>query len=178
MREILGLISFIIIAIGSIHAQKENLNFSIGPQYAVLTFPGIKSPAIGAGISLEHFLNRKTAETIDISYNYFKGNIINSFQHDTISGFSIMPVLAVCKYFLSDHVYISGGAGLVIGLHNAGNHAALSPGIALLVPVSLRSKIDIGVKLTGVPSGFSFSENTFLNKGGYSFLAFRGAYAF
>ena len=89
-----------------------------------------------------------------------------------------MPVLPGVKYFVTDKFYASGALGIVIGIHNAANHFALSPGIGLLVPISEKSKIDLGLKLTGVPRGYSFSENIFLNKGGYSYLTFRIAYVF
>jgi hypothetical protein len=178
MKKIPVLLSFIITATTGTYAQHKKLNFSIGPEVSVPTFSGITSPGIGGSISLEHFFSGKIAATIDISYNYFKGNVFDFFKQDTINGFSVMPVLVGGKYFFTDKFYISGAAGLIIGLHNAGNHLALSPGAGFLIPVSASSKIDLGVNLTGVPVGYSFSENSFLNKGGYSFLSFRIAYVF
>ena len=158
--------------------RSKKLKFSIGPEFSVPTFSGITSSGVGGGISLEHFFNKKIAGTIDISYNYFKGNVFDFYKHDTLNGFSIMPVLAGGKYFFTNKFYISGAAGLIIGLHNAGNHLALSSGTGWLIPVSANSKIDLGVKLTGVPAGYSFPENSFLNRGGYSFLTFKIAYVF
>jgi hypothetical protein len=178
MKKIPVLLSFMFVMLSSMYAQNKNLKFSIGPEYSVPTFSGSTSSGVGGGISLEHFFNRKIAVTIEISYNYFKGNIADFYKHDTINGFSIMPVLIGGKYFFTNKFYVSGAAGLIIGWHNAANHLGLSTGAGLLIPVSARSQIDLGVKLTGVPTGYSFPENSFLNKGGYSFITFKAAYVF
>lgn len=166
------------IAVSSINAQSQKLKFSIGPEFLVPTFSGIPSSGVGGGICLEQFFNKKIAGAIDINFNYFRGNVFDFYKKDTIKGFSIMPVLAGGKYFFTNKFYLSGAIGLIIGLHNAGNHLALSPGTGLLIPVSATSKIDLEVNLTGVPTGYSFPENNFLNKGGYSFLTFKAAYVF
>lgn len=174
------LVSFLIIfsATITVHAQMHETKFSIGPEVAVPTYAGITSNGIGGGVTLEYFLNKKIAFTGGISFNHFNGDVFNNFKHDTINGFSVMPVLLGAKYFIVHSLYVSGSAGVIVGLRNAGNHLALSPGAGLEIPVSAKSGIDVGVKLIGVPTGYSFSENSFLNKGGYSFLTFRVAYLF
>ena len=178
MKKTLSLLMIIFFAIRDTHAQSHKVKFAIGPEVSVPTYSGISSIGIGGGTYLEYFLNKKLAVTGDISFNYFKGNIFDFFKNDTINGFSIMPVLAGGKYFFTDKFYAAASAGLIIGLRNAGNHLALSPGAGIVIPFSETSAIDIGVKLIGVPRGYSFSENSFLNKGGYSFLTFRIAYVF
>lgn len=178
MKKTLSLLMIIFFAVSDTNAQSHKIKFAIGPEVSVPTYSGISSSGIGGGTYLEYFLNKKLAVTGDISVNYFKGNIFDFFKNDTINGFSIMPVLAGGRYFLTDKFYAGALAGLIIGLHNAGNHLALSPEAGIMIPFSSASAIDFGVKLIGVPRGYSFSENSFLNKGGYSFLTFRIAYVF
>jgi hypothetical protein len=176
MKNITAL-SFLILMI-SFRAQSQKVHYSIGPEFSLPTFSGIPSYGTGAGFSLGYYFNKRIEGDIGISYNYFKGNVSDVFKHDTIRSFSIMPILFRGKYFFGDKFYVSGAVGLVIGLHHAANHFALSPGTGVLIPVSAKSKIDLGVLLIGVPAGYSFSENNFLNKGGYSFITFRIAYVF
>ena len=176
MKNITAL-SFLILMI-SVRAQSQKLHYSIGPEFSLPTFSGISSHGGGAGAGLGYSFNKKIEGDIEISYSHFKGNVPDFFKHDTINGFSIMPILFRGKYFFGDKFYVSGAAGLVVGMHNAANHMALSPGTGVLIPVSSNSKIDLGVLLIGVPAGYSYPENNFLNRGGYSFLTFRIAYVF
>ncbi len=167
-----------IMLLPGIYAQNKKMKFSIGPQISLPTYTGINSSGIGGGLSTEHSFNKKIGGFVDVSYNYFNGNVYDLFKHDTIKGFGIMPVFLGAKYFLTNRFYMSGAAGIVIGINNAGNHAALSPGAGLIVPISTTANMDVGVRLIAVPTGFSFPENSFLNKGGYSFLSLRIAYQF
>lgn len=178
MKKILLSLFLIFSATVIVHAQVHETKFSIGPEVAVPTYAGITSNGIGGGVTLEYFLNKKVAVTGGISFNHFKGEVFNNFKHDTINGFSVMPVLFGAKYFIIHSFYVSGSAGVIVGLHNAGNHLALSPGVGIEIPVSSKTGVDVGVKLIGIPTGYSFSENSFLNKGGYSFLTCRLAYIF
>ncbi|MEO7045557.1 MAG: hypothetical protein ABI091_09655 [Ferruginibacter sp.] len=178
MKKILQILTLLIISVSNTDAQSHHVNFSIGPEYSLPTFSGISSCGIGAGISIEHFFNKRVEGVVAVSYGYFKGDVFDFYKNDTIKGFAVMPVLLGIKYFVSDKFYVSGAAGMVVGVHNAGNHLALSPGIGFLIPFSPHSKIDAGVKLIGIPRGYSFSENSFLNKGGYSYLTFKIAYIF
>ncbi len=162
----------------NVSAQSQKVKFSIGPEVSLPTFSGITSSGSGGGISIDHFFSKKLAGFIGISVNHFKGGVADIFKNDTINGFTVMPILAGAKYFFTDKFYASGSAGIIVGIRNAGNHLALSPGAGILIPVSATSAFDLGVKLIGVPTGYSFSENSFLNKGGYSFLTFRIAYVF
>lgn len=159
-------------------AQSGGIKFSIGPEICLPTYAGITSNGIGGGVTLDYFLNKKIAVTGGISFDHFKGDVFDNFKNDTINGFSVMPVLIGVKYFVIHSFYVSGSAGVIVGLHNAGNHLALSPGAGIEIPVSAKAGFDVGVKLIGVPTGYSFSENSFLNKGGYSFLTLRVAYLF
>lgn len=178
MRKILILSVSIIFIISNIDAQSKKLNFSIGPEFSIPTFSGISGTGFGGGITIGHFLNKRIEGNIAISFNHFNGDVFNFDKTDTVKGFSIMPVLPGIKYFVTHKFYASGAVGMVIGIHNAANHFALSPGVGLLIPFSEKSKIDLSLKLIGVPTGYSFSENVFLNKGGYNYLTFRLAYLF
>jgi hypothetical protein len=178
MKKIFLLLSVVITTVSSTSAQDQKIKFSAGPLLAIPTYNGITSTGIGGGAGLHYFVSKKISGIIDVSFTYFKGDVLNNFTDDTVKGFTIMPVLAGAKYFITNLFYLSASTALVIGLHNAGNHLALSPGAGIEIPVSSTSGIDLGLKLIGVPTGYSFSENSFLNKGGYSFLTFRIAYLF
>ena len=172
------MLTITICAINNTHAQNKKISFSIGPEFSVATFSGISGTGIGAGITIEHFFNKRIEGNIAISFNRFNNDVFNFDKTDTLKGFSVMPVLPGIKYFITNKFYASGAIGMVIGIHNAANHFALSPGIGLLIPFSEKSKIDMNIKLIGVPAGYSFPENIFLNKGGYSYITFRVGYVF
>lgn len=176
MKKIQVTLLFIVAV--SANAKSQNLNFSIGPEYSISTFKGISSNGIGGGVSIGHFFTKRVEGNISLSFNYFNGDVFNFDKTDTVVGFGIMPLLAGIKYFVTKKFYASGAMGMVIGINNAANHFALSPGIGFLYPLSQKSKLDLNVKLVGIPTGYSFSENIFLNKGGYSYLSFRVAYVF
>ncbi len=178
MKTTFIVITIIVLSTSATRAQRHEIKLSAGPEISIPTYSGISSGGIGGGISLDYFLTGKIALTGSISVNYFKGNVLNPFKNDTVSGFSLAPILVGGKYFFTEKFYAGGSAGLVVGLHHAANHLALSPGAGMIIPVSSTSGIDLGVRLTGVPRGYSFSENSFINKGGYSFLTFRVAYVF
>ncbi len=160
----------------NINAQNPKVQLAIGPEFLQPTYSGISSSGIGGGVEAGYFLNKKFEININLSYHHFNGDVIDFYKKDTIHGFSIIPVLPGLKYFITKRLYANAAAGIVVGAKNAGNHFALSPSVGLLLPVSSKSAIDIGIKLIGVPLGYSFSENIFLNKGGYSYLGFRVAY--
>jgi len=178
MRKILILIVSVFVIVNNTDAQSKKINFSIGPEFSQPTFSGISGNGIGGGISIGYFFNKRIEGNVAISFNHFNSDVFNFNKTDTVNGFTIMPFLPGIKYFITDKFYASGAVGMVIGINNAANHFALSPGIGFLIPFSEKSKIDISLKLIGVPTGYSFPENIFLNKGGYSYLTFRLAYLF
>jgi hypothetical protein len=145
MKKILIILLIIFYAISNIDAQNKKLNFSIGPEFSVPTFSGISGTGFGGGISLELFFTKRIEGNVAISITHFNGDVFNFNKTDTVKGFSIMPVLPGIKYFVTDKFYASGAVGMVIGIHNAANHFALSPGIGLLTPFSEKSKIDLSL---------------------------------
>jgi hypothetical protein len=172
------LLIFFVIAVVNVDAQNKKLSFSAGSEYLIPTYSGISANGYGGGFTAGFFFSRHWGGTFNVSLDHFNGRVVDLFKNDTIQGFSIMPVMPGIKYFVSHKFYLSADVGMIIGIHNAGNHFAVSPGIGVLFPVNKKSKVDFSVKLLGVPRGYTFSENTFLNGGGYSYLAFKAAYVF
>ncbi len=178
MKKIFVLILIVMLVVSNLKAQSKKTFFSIGPELSIPTFSEISGSGIGGGISIEHFFSKRIDGNLTISLVHFSNNVFNFNKSDTLKGFSVLPVLPGLKYFITERLYAGGAAGMVIGIHHAASHFALSPEIGLLFPVSAKAKIDIGAKLIGVLKNTSFPENIFLNRGGYSFVTFRAAYIF
>lgn len=122
--------------------------------------------------------NKKFSIISDIDINAFNSDVKNQITNKTAEGFIIMPVLAGVKWSALDNVYFPGQAGVAIGLKNAGTNISLSPGLGYLVKVDGKPKLDVGLRVIGVLPQASIPENTFLEKGGYSFLSLQLAYQF
>lgn len=170
---------FILILVTSIGmAQKNRLVVSAGPAILIPTYSEINSAGFGFGAGVEYKLNKKIAIASDIDINIFNSKVKNIFTNKITDGFIIMPVLVGVKWNAFNNFYFTGKAGLVAGLKNAGTNFSLSPGLGYLVNINGKQKLDVGLKLVGVLPMSSIPENTFLEKGGYSFLSLKLAYRF
>lgn len=176
LKKVLALLLFIMNVVTS--AKSQRISFSAGPEFSMPISSKISSNGYGGSVALGYFFLKKIEGYFTISYNHFGGDVVDHFKNDTITGFTVMPILPGIKFFVTDKFYLAGAMGIVVGIRNAGNHFALSPGAGLLIPVTRKSKIDLGIKLIAVPLGYSFSENNFLNKGGYSYLTMKAGYVF
>jgi len=178
MKKIVAIVFSLTVAVNFGKAQKNNVLFSVGPAILIPSYSGINSNGFGVGASFEYVLTKKVSIASDIDINFFTSNIKNVFTHKVTNGFAIMPVLAGVKWGAVKNIYLSGKAGMAVGLKNAGTNLTLSPGIGYLFNIKGKQKIDMGIRLIGVLPKASLPENTFLEKGGYSFLAFKLAYQF
>lgn len=170
MKTAFLLLAFICLACASL-AQRTR--FSIGPEYSLATFKEFPSNGIGGSIAVEFRSKKKISANIETGYNYFKGTVVNSFKHDTTHGFGFIPVLAGIKFSAGNKFYGTMRAGLIFG--NSLTAYALSPALGVMLPSRHTPKVDIGVRLIGVPGVPAILENTFLESGGFSYLNFRAA---
>ena len=158
-------------------AQRRTI-FSIGPELSVSTHNQIPSPGIGASVGMEVRSFTRISITSEISYNHFNGEVINKFTDDTIRGFSKMPIVAGIKGKIWKGAYLVVRGGLGIGLKNAATSFAFAPGAGWLLHRNEKPFLDLGIRWMLTPGLPSFSENSILNRGGYSYLNFRIAYVF
>lgn len=170
---------FILIFVSSIAvAQKNKLVVSAGPVLLIPTYSEINSAGFGFGADVEYKLNKKIAIASDIDINIFNSNVKNIFTNKITNGFIIMPLLVGVKWTAFKNFYFTGKTGVVAGLKNAGTNFSFSPGLGYLININGKQKLDVGLKLVGVLPMSSIPENTFLEKGGYSFLSLKLAYRF
>lgn len=175
-RTLFLLICFL--TVNLIIAQDRKFRLSANVSLSIPTYTEISSMAIGLGANGEFAINRKWATLITADFHHFFGTVINHFNQDTIKGFSILPVMAGLKIYPNEKFYLGAQAGVSVGLQHAGNCPAIGAFTGILVPLKGGNKVDIGLKFTGIMRQTSFPENTFLNRGGYSFLSGRIGYFF
>jgi hypothetical protein len=159
-------------------AQDHKFRLSANLSLSVPTYKEISSMAIGFGANGEFAINKRWATLFSADFHHFYGTVIDHFKNDTIKGFSILPVMAGLKYYAKEKFYLGAQAGVSVGLQHAGNCPAIAAFTGMLLPLRNDKKMDIGLKFTGIKRQTSFPENTFLNRGGYSFLSGRIGFFF
>jgi hypothetical protein len=157
-------------------AQKNSLAVSVGTAKLIPTYTGISSIGFGFSTSVDYKLTKNISFISDIDVDIFNSKVKNNFTNKITDGFIIMPVLVGAKWNAFSNFYFTSKAGFVTGLKNAGTNFSLSPGLGYLININGNRKLDIGLKLVGVLPKSSIPENTFLERGGYSFLSLRVAY--
>jgi len=178
MKKILMSVYVLLLTTSSGIGQKNRPVYSAGPAILIPTYSQIKSPGLGFGLKVDFKPHKKLSFVSDIGINAFNGDIVNQFTNKIVKGLIIMPVLAGVKWSASKNLYFAGLAGVAFGLENAGTNFSLSPGMGYLLKFGGKRMADLGLRLTGVLPKTSIPENTFLEKGGYSFLSLRLAYQF
>jgi hypothetical protein len=174
MKRALLLLTFFCFACCAV-AQNSRTRFSIGPEFSLPTYKEFPSNGVGGSIAVDFRSRHRVSANIETGYNYFKGTVINEFKHDTTRGFGFVPILAGVKLSLANKYYASMRAGITLG---SSVGFTLSPAVGVMLPNRLSPKIDLGIKLIGVPGMPSIPENTFLDRGGFSYLSFRAAIVF
>jgi hypothetical protein len=159
-------------------AQDHKFRLSANAYLSIPTYKEISSMAIGFGAGGEFAINKKWATIFTADFHNFYGTVIDHFNKDTIKGFSILPLMAGLKFYTNEKFYLGAQAGVSVGLKHAGNCPAIAAITGMLVPLKNGNKVDIGLKFTGIKRQTSFPENTFLKRGGYSFLSGRIGYFF
>ncbi len=187
MRIIFFLILICLLACVRSNAQYKKADTEIGLNFSKPSyFKGAEtSNAIGFGLDVKREWNftSRFSFTADAGFNYFQGDytyykFMGSPKDTVIKNFSIVPVLAGLKYYFAGNFYLSGEAGIVIkASRNAGTRLALVPSAGWMLPLG-NSKIDLGIRLTNIISGYGTPESSGLKNGGYGFWSLRAAYGF
>lgn len=126
----------------------------------------------GPGVSLKGIraISQHFNGTVSLGYNYFKGDVKywdGSWDND----FALVPLLLGVRYGLRK-VFIGFEGGMVIkASSNASTIFAIAPSFGYR-----NKKFSSELRLLQVPGMPSFSENSFLKKGGYGFLGLRLSY--
>jgi hypothetical protein len=102
----------------------------------------------------------------------------NLFTDEITDGFILMPMMIGVKWRPGNNLYFAGKVGAVAGLKNASTNFAAAPGVGYLVNMKGKQKPDVALNLVCAAGMASIPENTFLDKGGYSFLSLKLAYRF
>lgn len=171
-------LSAVFIACSLLLAAQKRAIFSIGPELSISTYHAMPSNGIGGSAGVQLHPNKKISFVADIGYNRFSGQVVNIFTKDTVNSFAIMPVLAGARYTFRDKFYFAVRAGYALGAHNARGSLAFSPAAGWVVFGKNKPLLDFGLRWIGLLPTPSYPENTFLNKGGYSYLNLRIAYLF
>jgi len=168
MRTTFLLLGFICLTCTSIAQRKVRL--TIGPEFSLPAYKEFPSNGIGGSIAVEFRSKNRFSATIETGYNHFWGSYVNVWKHDTTRGFSFVPILAGARYSAGEKFYASMRAGLTLGTTVG---FTLSPAAGVVLPNRRNPKIDLGVRLIGVVGMPSIPENSFLDRGGFSYLNFR-----
>jgi hypothetical protein len=119
----------------------------------------------GYGIYLrgEHSLSRNLSVTARAGYTFYKGDI-NYFDNTHHKNFALMPLLLGTSLTIKK-IYFGIELGTVLPVNMAVNsHFAFSPGAGFRF-----NRLAIGLDLLIVPEVPSLPENSFLQKGGFSY---------
>ena len=155
------------------YSQQQRKSISIGSQvdFPLRVFQSNK--AIGSGINLkgEFFLSNRFSGTLSAGYSFFNGKLIY-WDGTTDKNFALIPLLVGARYYFQKF-YLNLEAGLAIkASDNVYTNLAFVPSAGILI-----NRLDLAIRLFSVSQlGVSIPENTFLQKGGYSYLGFRVFY--
>lgn len=178
MKKVFSTLFVLTFTAGISMAQENKFVVSAGPSLLIPTYSEINSVGFGFGVGIDYRLNNKFSLASDIDVDVFDSKVKNLFTDEITDGFILMPVMIGVKWRPVNNLYFAGKVGAVAGLKNASTNFALSPGLGYLVNINGKPTLDVGLNLLGVPGMASIPENTFLDKGGYSFLSLKLAYRF
>jgi hypothetical protein len=147
-------------------AQSSSQLF-VGANFSVPVVPADANKAIGYGLEIkaERFLSSKFSMNVSAGYIYFKG-AITYWDDSKDKSFGLLPVSVGGRYYIRSF-YLGAGAGLAIkASSNTGTNVLLYPAVGFA-----KKNVDVSIQLMGIPQAFgSIPENTYLEKGGYSYL--------
>ena len=162
----------------ALHAQNSRVRFSIGPEFSLPTYHEFPSNGIGGSAAIEFKSRSRVSANIEVGYNYFRGTVINEFNPDTVRGFGFIPVVAGLKFSLGQKFYSTIRAGGIYGTSQSFLGYTFSPAAGIMLPNKKNPRVDLGVRWIGVIPMPAILENTFIEKGGFSYLNFRAAIVF
>lgn len=161
-----------------LHAQNSRIRFAIGPEFSLPTYHEFPSSGMGGSAGVEFKSRNKFSANIEVGYNYFRGTVINEFNPDTIRGFAFIPVLGGLKYSLNEKFYASVRVGGIYGTFKSFMAYTFSPAAGIMLPNKNNPRVDLGARWIGVLPMPAILENTFIEKGGFSYLNIRAAIVF
>ena len=169
MRKTFFLVNSLLLSSSLLFAQPKKFIPSVGVEFNLLLE---SNNAVGGGFHFreEHFFSQNFSASLTVGYIRFKGDIVY-WDGSKDKTFSLIPVLLGGKYFI--HKFYGGfEGGLAIkASSNVSTLPAVSPSVGILL-----NKLDISCKLLSVLQMPSIPENTFLQRGGYSYIGVRIAY--
>jgi hypothetical protein len=145
---------------------KKNL-FAIGAEISLPAhqpFQSNKATGLGINMKGEHFFSNNFSALANIGFASFRGKIVYWDGVEDRS-FSLVPILIGARFYIQKlYLGIESGAAIKAS-ENANTLVAFSPSIGMI-----NKKLDLAIKFFAIPQMPSIPENTFLQKGGYSYL--------
>jgi hypothetical protein len=164
----------VILIFSSLHAHSQTRkNFlGIGGEFSYPVHAYQSNKAIGLGLNIkgEHFFSSKFSGLASIGYTSYHGKLVywNGTEDED---FALSPVLIGGRFFIQ-RFYMELQAGVAISSsENVNTSFTIAPAIGFMY-----KKLDLAIRLFAIPAMPSIPENTFLEKGGYSYLTFRFFY--
>jgi hypothetical protein len=137
-----------------------------------LNQPVQKNKAVGIAINVkaEQFFSKKFSGTLRIGYNYFKGDLVY-WDGKMDKNFTLIPVLLGARYYIQK-LYLGFETGAAFkGSKNVYTNIAVAPSFGYLC-----KRINININILSILGFPSIPENTFLQRGGYSYLGVKFGY--
>ncbi|MEJ7558750.1 MAG: outer membrane beta-barrel protein [Pedobacter sp.] len=169
MRKAFATIIIILIAT-STYAQRPTSKIGIGLDFAfpLGNFGSNVNYGVGPSALFQRPINKNLNFTVNVGYLRFNGDpVFANIKYR--EGF--IPIKAGLRYFLSEYIYGSAEAGVVISSANgngSGTALAYSPTLGVEFPVSNKGSVDAGIRY----EGWSRSNGT------RSFIGLRAGYNF
>jgi hypothetical protein len=173
MRKIVWLFCSLLFCSSSAIGQPKKLVPSAGVEFSVPAHQSIGSNhANGVGFSLkeEFFVSQKFSVTVSAGYSFFRGDLVY-WDGSKDKNFALIPVMIGARcYFHKFFAAFEAGAAIK-GSSNVNTLPAVCPSAGVLV-----NKFEISFRLMGILQVPSIPENTFLQRGGYSYAGVRVSY--
>jgi len=174
MRTITLFVATTIFCSSGLHSQPRKNLLGIGGEVSYPVHAYESNEAIGIGINIkgEHFFSPKFSGLANIGYTFYRGKLVywdGTKDHD----FALVPVLIGARFFVKKF-YTEFETGVAVkASDNTSSIFAVAPAIGFV-----NRKLDLAMRFFAAPAMPSIPENTFLEKGGYSYLTFRIFYNF
>lgn len=155
----------------NLYSQTKNL-IGIGGEvgYPVSAYESNKAIGLGINVKGEHFFAPQFSGLATVGYASYRGKLVY-WDGTEDKNFALVPVLIGARFFVQKF-YAELEAGVALkATENVNTGMALAPAIGFM-----NKKLDLSLRFFAVPAMPSIPENTFLEKGGYSYLTLRFFY--
>jgi hypothetical protein len=150
---------------------RKNL-IGIGGEVSYPVYAYESNEAVGLGINIkgEHFFGSKFSGLVTVGYTSYRGKLVY-WDGTEDKDFALVPVLIGARIFLQ-RFYAEFEFGVAVkASENVNTTMTVAPAIGFM-----NKKLDLAIRFFAVPAMPSIPENTFLEKGGYSYLTLRFFY--